>query len=272
MSTSIKHEIALQDLLVKMSIDPKWSPDIKGGKFQQTIKKIGKEELLQVNLLAFYSERKGRWLQILSHLTTIFSNGIPLLSDELNTSNDNELIETSLFNEFFSSPFLWNIEFSIPHPLGYGKGIEKATAFIYFLRSQKEMLPLKLVELFELEYAIFKASYKLPSKNTSLIEGTLYKNTSATIIKTNYDVLSVIEGSDELHTLLPRESFYIISPLKKTYRINVDYFNLLSSFEEGYTTDNLNDSERNIISSALKLRILCSNALDIDEQLITHKH
>ncbi|MFJ7755410.1 hypothetical protein ACQKGI_20920 [Peribacillus muralis] len=271
MSTSVKHEMALQDLLVKMSIDPKWGPDLKNGKFQQTVKKMNMEELLQINISAFHSERKGRWLQILAQLTPMFSMGIPLLKEELSISNDNELMETSVFNEFFSSPFLWNIEFSIPHPLGYGKGIEKATAFIYFLRSYKEMLPVKLMELFELEYAIFKASYKLPSKNTSLSDGMLYKNTSATIMNTKYDVLSVIEGSGDFHGLLPYESFYIVSPLNKTYRINSDYYHLLTSFEEGHATDDLTDSERNIIASALTLRILCSNPMDIEEQLITHK-
>ncbi|PJN87662.1 hypothetical protein [Bacillus sp. mrc49] len=271
MNTTVKPELALQDLLVKMSIDPKWSPDIKDGKFQQTVKKMNKEGLLQLNVSAFHSERKGRWLQILAHLTPMFSMGIPLLKDELKCSSDNELMETDVFNEFFSSPFLWNIEFSIPHPLGYGKGIEKATAFIYFLRSYKEMLPLKLVELFELEYAIFKASYKLPSKNTSFLVGKLYKNTSATIMKTNYDVLSVIEGCADFHELLPCDSFYIISPLNKTYRINSDYYHLLASFEEGHETDDLTDGERNIITSALKLRILCANPVDIEEQLIAPK-
>lgn len=39
MNTTVKPELALQDLLVKMSIDPKWSPEIKDGKFQRTVKK-----------------------------------------------------------------------------------------------------------------------------------------------------------------------------------------------------------------------------------------
>ncbi|MBD8848008.1 hypothetical protein [Priestia megaterium] len=261
MNTVLK-PIAKQDLLIRMSIDPCWSPEIKDGPFQQMVKLIGDESLLDVNIAALHAERRGRWLQILAQVKPIYQKTFLYLGDT------EEFVDDVIFQKFLSSNFLWEAEYSLPHPLGYGRGIEKATPFIYFLRSQSEVLLKKVLELAELEYAIFKAAYHLPSKQPSGMEDKLYISPAATLMSVKNDVLNILEGKEILES--PSNVYYMISPTGRNFRLTEEIFMFLRSFSNGRETGSLKEKERKILNTALGLRVLCENPSELESKLLKH--
>ncbi|WP_175545712.1 hypothetical protein [Bacillus sp. N35-10-4] len=247
-----------QDLLVRMSIDPVWSPDIKDGLFQQMVDLMGEKDLIDVNLPALRAERRGRWLQILSQLKPIFKYTF------LSFEEDEIFINSEIFQGFLSSEFLWDTNFSLPHPLGYGLGIEKATAFIHFLRTNTKF-PVELLELAELEYAVFKAGYLPPNKQSSITTEKLYHAQAASFMAVKHDVLKILEGKE---TVAPIDNtYYVISPIGKTFRVTEDVFRFLNSFATGRIAGT-NKWEESILAMALSIRILCRNQNELDKYTV----
>ncbi|MFD2170603.1 hypothetical protein [Tumebacillus lipolyticus] len=241
--------ISKQDLLIRMSIDPKWSPDIPDGPFQQAVRELGDERLLDVKMTALKAERIGRWLQIFGGIESILKHTLNRLS-----ATGGEFIESDLFQAFLSSEFLWDPQYSLPHPAGYGRGIEKATPFICFLRTVSG-LDQELLELAELEYATFRSAYLLPNTpHTGELTTRLFLSQASSLLAVSHDVLAILENNEV--AVIPK--WYAIAPGGRSFRISSEIYHYLLKFVDGHTMQD-NAWEAQVVKMAVSLGLLCND-------------
>lgn len=249
-----------QDILVRLSIDPQWKIDDPNSPFTEMIKQNNYEEILNINVDSLNAEKRGRWKQILKMVAPIFKKTIEKLN-EMNPTD--EFIYNKFFQEYLSSDYLWDVNCSLEHPVGFGKGSEKGTSFYNYIVNNVD-IPIYIKELSELEYCIFKASYIPSNKKVYDFSKPLYLAQNVSLIKSEYGVLNILENNNNINRNI---EYYVVGSKGKVYRIDESTYRVLTLLKnEGNKT--IDSSELQFFEQANNIGILTNDLNVIDKDLL----
>lgn len=246
-------KMSKQDIMIRMSIDPKWTIENPDSPLIQEAEKNGLGNLLEVNQDSLNVERKGRWKQILKTLEPIYVETLKFLKKE---NYKSEFIFSDIFQGYLSSENLWDVNQSLEHPAGFGKGREKATSFYNYLCILD--IPIFIKEVASIEYARFVSTYKLSNYNLNNLDEKIYLQRNVSLISTTHDVLNLIE-SNNLEKPKKKSQCYVISSIGKIYRIDQETYDILGKFRNGKLLDKNNDLEKEVIEQAFQINLLTNN-------------
>ena len=246
-------KMSKQDIMIRMSIDPNWTIENPESPLIKEAEKNGFDNLLEINQDSLNVERKGRWKQILKTLEPIYVETLKILKEE---NCESEFIFSDIFPGYLSSENLWDVNQSMEHPAGFGKGREKATSFYNYLCTLN--IPIFVKEVASVEYARFVSIYKLSNYNLNNLDEKIYLQRNVSLISTTHDVLNLIENNN-VEKPEKKKQYYVISSIGKIYRINQETYDILGKFRKGMFLDKNNNLEKGVIEQASQINLLTNN-------------